>query len=197
MNRRIKRSDFGRRRTLASSCAAALAAFAIATGCALAAPESAKNSQSPSGGAGQAAQKSRTAGATASTGRTRVEMRDGIVGALRAGVPQQLAPGQAVTAGMSIVGFERVVEDSRCPKGTTCVWAGRARVAISLRKSPSAPESVQELEVGSPEKGAMKVGDMQVVAKALAPYPEAKIPIAAGDYRLELVLAETTAKAKR
>jgi hypothetical protein len=29
--------------------------------------------------------------------------------------------------------FDRLVSDSRCPEGVTCVWAGDAEVALDLR----------------------------------------------------------------
>jgi len=35
--------------------------------------------------------------------------------------------------GYSVV-FEKVLEDSRCPTGTTCVWEGNARIEIMLRE---------------------------------------------------------------
>ena len=33
--------------------------------------------------------------------------------------------------------FEEVLEDSRCPPGMVCVWAGRVRIRVSLQKSGS------------------------------------------------------------
>jgi hypothetical protein len=178
--------------------AAAVATVAIAAG-AFASTGGAAKPASPAGAKSKPARAQ--AAAPASTGRTSVEMRTGtgIVGSLRNGAPQKLAPGQAVAVAGSLatVEFARVIEDSRCPRGTTCVWAGRARVAMNVRISPSAPATAMELEVGSPEKGSVGIGDMRIVARALAPYPEAKVPIAAGDYRLELELADGDATARR
>ncbi len=30
------------------------------------------------------------------------------------------------------VNFEEVIDDSRCPTGANCIWAGRARIKITL-----------------------------------------------------------------
>jgi predicted SPOUT superfamily RNA methylase MTH1 len=44
------------------------------------------------------------------------------------------------------VKFLGVVEDSRCPKGTTCIWAGNAKVSIRVWKKNQKPV---ELELNS------------------------------------------------
>ena len=38
------------------------------------------------------------------------------------------------TVGAVTVKFVAVVEDSRCPQGTQCVWAGNAKVKVSISK---------------------------------------------------------------
>ena len=40
--------------------------------------------------------------------------------------------GEAVAVDGVPVRFVRVAEDSRCPPGVTCVWAGRARVELAI-----------------------------------------------------------------
>jgi hypothetical protein len=40
------------------------------------------------------------------------------------------------------VTFLRVEEDSRCPRGVTCVWAGNARVAVEISVGDGAPETL-------------------------------------------------------
>jgi hypothetical protein len=39
--------------------------------------------------------------------------------------------------------FAEVVEDSRCPKGANCVWAGNAKMKITYRVGNGAEESVE------------------------------------------------------
>ncbi|MFM9904087.1 MAG: hypothetical protein ACKVQJ_05885 [Pyrinomonadaceae bacterium] len=38
------------------------------------------------------------------------------------------------TTGKIVVKFISVVEDSRCPEGVACIWAGNAKIKISLKK---------------------------------------------------------------
>jgi hypothetical protein len=47
-----------------------------------------------------------------------------------------LAVGQTVTIATGMVlSFERVLSDSRCPSGVTCVWEGEVTVALTLSES--------------------------------------------------------------
>lgn len=34
-----------------------------------------------------------------------------------------------------LISFEEVLEDSRCPEGVTCVWAGNAQVGLMVKDS--------------------------------------------------------------
>ena len=42
--------------------------------------------------------------------------------------------GQSAVAGDERlkINFVSVVEDSRCPEGATCIWAGNAKIALTL-----------------------------------------------------------------
>jgi hypothetical protein len=53
----------------------------------------------------------------------------------------QLAPKEQAAYGPQglTVEFVRVVEDSRCPKDTTCVWAGEVKVEVATRVGSAAP----------------------------------------------------------
>ena len=46
---------------------------------------------------------------------------------------------KAVAGSKLNVKFLGVVEDSRCPKGTTCIWAGNAKVSIRVWKKNQKP----------------------------------------------------------
>ena len=50
--------------------------------------------------------------------------------------------------------FEEVLEDSRCPPGMVCVWAGRVRIRVSLQKSGSA---IGEAELSTMDTAQDKV----------------------------------------
>ena len=41
------------------------------------------------------------------------------------------------------VTFQRVLEDSRCPEGVNCVWAGNARIAVALSRAGGKPTPVE------------------------------------------------------
>lgn len=72
--------------------------------------------------------------------------------------------GQAVA-----VKFQDVKEDSRCPEEATCVWAGNAKIAITL--SSSGKESSYELNTMQNKKKVVYEG-MEVELLRLQPYPK-------------------------
>jgi hypothetical protein len=134
--------------------------------------------------------------AAASTGRTSTAERASEaapVAILGASAPVRLAPGES--AGLPLrdarIRFDRVLEDSRCPTGVTCVWAGRARVAVSTRAGGTLESRSHELEVGSEEKGVLDIGGIRVRAVALEPHPKADIPADSDAYRLVVALVES------
>ena len=126
----------------------------------------------------------------ASTGRMTTAVEETPVATLRDGAPVRLAPGESsiVAPGAIRIRFDRVLEDSRCPSGVTCVWAGRARVQVTVRPNSSAAGRSHELEVGSPEQGVLTFGDLKIAAQALDPYPDGQIPTDPATYRLVLAL---------
>jgi hypothetical protein len=134
-----------------------------------------------------------------STGRVETVERDTVIGTIRPGAPLRLAPGQsAAVAGTAMtVRFTRVLEDSRCPRGVTCVWAGRARVELAVRSTPNGPDRTMEVEVGSPDKGTVEVGGRKLIAEALEPEPQAKVPTSNDAYRLRLAVAESNGAVRR
>ena len=54
---------------------------------------------------------------------------------LSKGMSVAIAPATTLT-------FERIVSDSRCPKGVQCVWAGEVTLALRL-KSPRGSDTLQ------------------------------------------------------
>lgn len=85
--------------------------------------------------------------------------------ALKIGQAEKLAGGISVK-------FVEIVEDSRCPEGATCIWAGRAIVRIEVTENGSEPRIV-DLEVGNIESTA-RFGKFVVKAEKLEPYPKAE-----------------------
>jgi hypothetical protein len=98
-----------------------------------------------------------------------------------------LAPGERVIArGPDLaVRFADVSEDSRCPEGVTCVWAGRAVVQLEVGDG-EAPTVA--LEVGGASR---EVRGLSLAAEALDPHPRADAATPPEDYRLRLRIEAT------
>ena len=84
--------------------------------------------------------------------------------------------GEIVTIEGVQVQFE-VLEDSRCPKNTTCVWEGRAILAVSAGKKDeiSEPMSVifgKVLQNEIESKVFYETDTFLIKAVGLTPYPE-------------------------
>lgn len=79
-----------------------------------------------------------------------------------------------VLKGVSIK-FMEVLEDSRCPEGVTCIWAGRARVKVSVISDGKTEEKI--LTFGEVRPGEEKNTNLFSSTKfsinglALNPYP--------------------------
>ncbi len=81
-----------------------------------------------------------------------------------------------VVQGVSL-SFVEVLEDSRCPEDVTCVWAGRARIAVTV-KAPGRELETKTLifgEVQGDESDDLTLydeDDMRLVGLQLVPYPK-------------------------
>jgi len=63
--------------------------------------------------------------------------------------------------------FLGIVEDSRCPKGTTCIWAGNAKVSIRVWKKNQKPV---DLELNSTlDPRAVEFSGYQITLTGLSP----------------------------
>lgn len=74
--------------------------------------------------------------------------------------------------GGASIRFIEVVEDSRCPEGATCIWAGRAIVKAELTENGADPKTF-ELEVGNLES-VFNGEKFSIKALKLDPYPKAE-----------------------
>ena len=92
------------------------------------------------------------------------------------------AIGQTVTVGGPKVTPLAVLEDSRCPAGVQCVWAGRVR--ISARVDLGRGSETRELTQGMPVPVADGTLELIEVQPA-KPAPGAR-PLASADYRFTL-----------
>ena len=83
--------------------------------------------------------------------------------------------------------FEGVSEDSRCPIGVQCVWAGDAAATFTLEKPPAAAEQRTLHTNGRFERQA-DYDDFAIRLEDVRPYPREGVAVAAGDYRATLVV---------
>lgn len=70
-----------------------------------------------------------------------------------------------------------VLEDSRCPQGVQCVWAGRLRLSIRVTTGPGA--ETREITLGTP----IPVADGTLLLADASPARKAKAAVPPGDYR--------------
>ncbi|MBL7990157.1 MAG: hypothetical protein JNN25_01850 [Candidatus Kapabacteria bacterium] len=86
------------------------------------------------------------------------------------------------------VHLDSVPEDSRCPINAVCIWAGNARVRLTLTKGGSQQQQL-ELNTTTEPKTAKYLGySVQLVE--LTPLPTAGEPTKSGDYRATLLISK-------
>jgi hypothetical protein len=103
------------------------------------------------------------------------------------GQPLQLAIGQPVTiveTGLR-VGFLGVPEDSRCPSGVQCVWAGRVTVELEVQAPNAAAETIG---LSSDARHHVYAGQA-IDLRGVTPAPgQPGVKIGEADYRAEIVV---------
>jgi len=87
------------------------------------------------------------------------------------------------------VKFESVVEDSRCPKDVTCVWAGDAKILISVRRA-NGKEAKIELHTNGQFAQTGKYQQYVIKLVALDPYPRTSAKGKPGDYVATLLITK-------
>ena len=103
--------------------------------------------------------------------------------------PFKLAPGRSTTieAERLQIGFERVVSDSRCPRGAQCIVEGEAIVRVWLQKAPAAREN-RDLTTTPTATSAVYSG-YRVNLEALDPVPTTDHAIKPSEYAATLVVS--------
>ena len=97
------------------------------------------------------------------------------------GTPFDLKVGQtAVVPGGLSIRFDEVASDSRCPIDAICVWAGEARIAMTL-SAGSGPKVKREWRT-NPTNFAVSYRDYSIQLGELRPYPQGMSPTPQGDY---------------
>jgi hypothetical protein len=79
------------------------------------------------------------------------------------------------------------VEDSRCPTGTTCLWAGDATVEVRITASGSEP-AIYKLRLNVETAREISHAGFRVRLAAVAPHPTAGKTPQLPDYRITLLI---------
>ncbi len=101
--------------------------------------------------------------------------------------------GETITLENHTLKFIEVLEDSRCPEITTCIWAGRAKVLIEV--SENGKESIEKTLIfgkvnkgESDDKELFSYNNSKVTGLTLNPYPNSKEAVESAAYILLVYL---------
>jgi hypothetical protein len=123
-----------------------------------------------------------------------VARRTAVAQSARVGREFKIKAGRAVTLrGENLrLRFAPVVNDSRCPTGVECVWAGNAEVLIEVGAGGRGAGSTLRLNTNtSPERaGEGKYRRYTVRLVGLSPYPRAGRKIRPGEYTATLLVSK-------
>lgn len=97
----------------------------------------------------------------------------------------QLGYGQSATLSQTglTVTFKSLGEDSRCPEGCCCIWAGNARVIISVAGMDTSLNSYLE-----PKE--ISYLEYRIKLLAVQPYPKLNEHINSQSYNIILIIAQ-------
>lgn len=85
----------------------------------------------------------------------------------------KLMLGKKVVLANTEITFEAVLEDSRCPKNVTCIWAGQAKVRVRVQ-AKGGPMERKEILFNPGLQGSIflvETKDCRIVVDNLYPYP--------------------------
>ena len=79
--------------------------------------------------------------------------------------------GNTITTSGVAITLDAVLEDSRCPKNTTCIWAGKAVVKILVKQPGQKTQEVTVVFQNQEQNIITSSGDSVFRALKLIPYP--------------------------
>ena len=88
--------------------------------------------------------------------------------------------------------FEGIQEDSRCPKGATCFWAGRV-VSVLLINDNGLTSRIVLIEPDTTGESGQNTYKQYQFTSSVQPYPELGKQISKDDYRLFLTVKKIAA----
>lgn len=84
--------------------------------------------------------------------------------------------------------FESVTDDSRCPQGVTCVWAGNAEVVFKVKTTDGEAASIKLNTNINPRE--VEYHGYRIKLGSLSPYPKKDEQIAPSQYEAVLVISK-------
>ena len=82
--------------------------------------------------------------------------------------------------------FGGLVEDSRCPEGVDCIWAGNGKITLTVRKGTSKSITFELNTMTEPKSYIYRGYEITLVK--LAPYPKKDVKIKNESYVATLVV---------
>ncbi len=88
------------------------------------------------------------------------------------------------------VKFDKLVEDSRCPTDVTCIWAGRASVALSLTHEGTTETDTLSIGdfTGTTHSDSALFAGYKIKLVEVQPVPVSTAQPAEADYKVKLLI---------
>ena len=87
--------------------------------------------------------------------------------------------------------FLRLEEDSRCPRGVNCIWAGQATIVLAITSPDGNSNNVTLTGFNVKEKMETTLDGYTIRFQALRPHPKASQPANPADYLATLVVTDS------
>lgn len=87
--------------------------------------------------------------------------------------------------------FIKVLEDSRCPEGVSCIWAGQAKIVVGIYEADKLIEEkvfILGTNTKDEDKKVAKLEDASISVHQLSPYPKPGVKPKPNGYSLELIV---------
>jgi hypothetical protein len=86
--------------------------------------------------------------------------------------------------------FVNVAEDSRCPVGVECIWAGQAEIELEIKQKDNKPEKIVLIsQAGRDELAETQVDDYLIRLLKVEPPRQKDIELKSSDYIITLLIS--------
>jgi hypothetical protein len=86
------------------------------------------------------------------------------------------------------VSFLSVAEDSRCPEGVNCIWAGNGKIVLKISRRGRTPGKINLNTMLNPKEASYQGYEVKLVK--LDPYPKKDVRHKRSDYVATLVVSK-------